>query len=225
MRLVVMNRVERTEDIEGFLQHVRLMAIDTLLVLSTEQTSRSGVPSLLTDVTLANDGMSRLYCDNPLVSLQQGLQGETTKWHLGWVTQTLRTMSQQGVGLLTKLPIGAIWYRVISPHIQIQVIELGTYVIGIITVTDVRLVRQKMLQRVHDLLKAQVKPVLLFGPSDFSADLVRWGWLAKQEFTQQALSNMWVQEVWCDCANEVTVVQQCVMPNRQIGLLIDFKRV
>ena len=50
-----------------------------------------------------------------------------------------------------------------------------------------------------------------------------WGWLPRGEFSQQALSQAWIQEVWCDCADEVSVVQQCVLPDRQMGLLIDFK--
>lgn len=223
MRLVVMNRLGHVQDVKGFLQHVRSLSVDTLLVLSADQTSRSGVPDILIDVTLENDGKSRLYRDNPLVSLQTELQTHSDKWRLGWATQTLRTMSQQGVGLLSKAPIGIIWHRMISPHINIQVIDMGSYVVGIIKVNDVRLVRQNMLQRVHDLLKAQVKPVLLFGPDIFSDDLVSWGWLPRGEFSQQALSQAWIQEVWCDCADEVSVVQQCVLPDRQMGLLIDFK--
>lgn len=223
MRLVVMDCLGQIQDVKGFLQHVRLLSIDTLLVLSADQTSRSGVPDVLTNVTLENDGKSRVYRDNPLVSLQEELQGNQHKWRLGWATQTLRTMSQQGVGLLSKAPIGLIWHRAISPHIQIQVIDMGTYVVGIIKTNDVRLVRRNMLQQVHDLLKAQVKPVLLFGPNIFSSDLVSWGWLPRNEFSQQALSQSWSQEVWCDCADEISVVQQCVLPDRQTGLLIDFK--
>jgi len=218
-----MNHVKQMQDVKGFLQQIRAMSIDTILVLGTDQTSQSGTPELLTNITLANDGISRLYQDNPMLCLQKELQDSRTTWHLGWATQTLYTMSQHGVGVLTTSQLGVMWQRVISPHIQMQVIDLGTYVVGVITVKDTRLVRRSMLQRVHDLLKAQVKPVLLFGPTIFAADLEKWGWLSKSDFPQQTLGQVWEQDVWCDCDGGVTVLQKCSLPERQTGLLIDFK--
>ncbi|MCW0953441.1 hypothetical protein OIT44_05075 [Weissella ceti] len=223
MRLVVMNHVKQMQDVKGFLQQMRVMSIDTILVLSTDQTSESGTPELLTNVTLANDGISRLYQDNPLLCLQKELQKTSAKWHLGWATQTLHTTSQRGMGVLTTNRLGVIWQRIISPHIQIQVIDMGPYVVGVITVKDARLVRRSMLQRVHDLLKAQVKPVLLFGPTIFAEDLENWGWLSKSDFPQQTLGQAWEQDVWCDCGGDVTVLQKCVLPEWNSGLLIDFK--
>lgn len=223
MRLVVMNHLKQMQDVKGFLQQTRLQKVDTILALSTDQTSQSGVPDMLTNVTVANDGISRLYQDNPMLRLQKTLQTADNQWRLGWATQTLHTTSQQGVGVLTKGAIGVIWQRMISPHIQIQVMDMDEYVFGMILVNDVRLVRQHMLQRVHDLLKAQVKPVLLFGPRVFSTDLEHWGWTPKSKVMQQIPGKSGYQEIWCDCAHEVALVQQCILTEGQTGILIDFQ--
>ncbi|AIG66143.1 hypothetical protein WS105_1270 [Weissella ceti] len=223
MRMIVMNHVQKMRNITEFVQQARIMAVDAILILSAEQSVQSGTPDTVYNVVLADDGISRLYRDNPALLIHQVLCNTSQTWQLGWATQMLTPTAHRGVGLLVQHETIKLWRRIINANIQIQVMDMGQYVVGIIVVKDTRLVRRAMLQRVHDLLKAQVKPVLLFGPPVFANDLLAWGWLARHEFTQQTLTKAWDWEVWCDCADEVGVLQTYRLPEGREGLIIDFK--
>lgn len=223
MRMIVMNHVQNMRNITEFVQQARMISVDTILVLSAEQSVQSGTPDTFFDVVLSDDGISRLYRDNPALLMQKTFSDAGNTWTLGWATQMLTPAVHRGIGLLVQNDKIKLWRRLINTNIRIQVMDMGKYVIGIIVVTDTRLVRRAMLQRVHDLLKAQVKPVLLFGPPVFSNDLLAWGWLSRDEFTQQTLSKTWDWEVWCDCADEVGVLQIYRLPEGHEGLMIDFK--
>jgi len=223
MRMLIMNHVKKSQQVSGLITQMRDMSIDTLVILSGEQSIQSGFPERLLDVSLAQDGISRLYGDNLLVKLQEAYLDKGVHWQLGWATHTITANTHYGIGYLTRDKSGKHWRRMIGPNVQIEVLDIGANVLCFILVKQVKFVRRAMIQKIHDLLKAQVKPVILFVPDVFSSDLTKWGWLNRELFTQQADYLEWDYDVLCDHSKVIRVMQSCVLPNKQQGLLFDFK--
>ncbi|RRG18477.1 hypothetical protein D3P96_00365 [Weissella viridescens] len=152
---------------------IETLDIECLVLNRVGQHQQQGLAELYPQHFYLNDGITRIYQDNPGYQLGVGLPAN---WQTVFSTIYLRANAHMGQAILCRTAIVKLWYRQLAPQIKLLVVETQTYVIAVISTPSVHRLKAQYLLEVHDLLRAQIKPVILCAPYQVTRGLPEKHW-------------------------------------------------
>ncbi|MBM7616889.1 hypothetical protein JOC36_000422 [Weissella uvarum] len=164
MRMVIVDKgnSRSEQQYQQLAQQVQQKQIDLVLFVGVEQHQQSFRAGVALDHYLLADGITRLYQDNGAYQCQRFFE---KAWSGVFWTTCLYAQYHVGQALLCRPAIVRIWYRALGPQVKLVVIELVHQVFAIIATAKPEQMHQKYLRGALDLLRAQVKPVILVYPN------------------------------------------------------------
>ena len=152
---------------------IEQLDIECLVLNQVGQHQQQGIAELYPQHFYLNDGITRIYQDN--LGYQLSVQLPDT-WQAVFSTIYLRAQAHYGQVILCRTNLVKLWHRQLAPQIKLVVAETQTYVIAIISTPSVHKIKAQHLLEVHDILRAQNKPVILCVPHQVASGLPSPHW-------------------------------------------------
>lgn len=211
MRLLVLDcPLESSQQLSGdkLAQVCQQLQVDVIITLNVCQHVQAGRAQDFGPVALPNDGISCVYQDNLVLQLYQVLLRSQREWSWGYGVSYLHVNYQLGIGFLQRTMNCRMWTRKISTTVKLHVIDSPEMVCAVLVNPIQEPLTQAIVYKVHDLLRAQIKPIYLISSKQLETKLNQLGWLSGLKVAQQRL-DFWPTEqtVFVDFGAAITTIQ------------------
>lgn len=212
MRLLVLDcpreQSQRLPNGNKLAQACQKLQVDVIVALNVCQHVQAGRAHDFGPVALPNDGISCVYQDNLAFHLYQALFQQKNEWSWGYGASYLHVDYQLGVGFLQRTSNCRMWTRKISTTVKLHVIDSPAMICAVVVNPIQEPLTQAIVDRVHDLLRAQIKPIYLITSRHLESKLVKLGWQSGLKLAQQT-TDLWSleQTVFVDFGAPVASMQ------------------
>ncbi len=161
--------------IKAFITEIEQFQINVIILNNVEQHQSLEDITIYAHHHIVPDGISKIYPDNIGYRLVQVLE---KTWQSVFSTIRLTTQGHRGQVILCQQPILKVWFRKLTPQVKLLVVETKEWVIASLSAWNVYQIKQGHVVDAHDLLRAQIKPVMLLSHYRLYQGFEPYHWLS-----------------------------------------------